>query len=391
MDGEDEAMVRAIGRHVRAHALEEFLAQGRSCGWCRRPIRLRGVVASGDGPDRKTAFTSATLPDGVVLKACGARRETVCPSCATVYRDDARHLVRAGLMGGKGIDPSVASHPALFVTLTAPSFGAVHTVRDDGTCRTGSSSKRCPHGRATACRERHDVSDERLGTAFCPDCYNYRGAVLHNASTPELWRRTLIYAQRHLAARLGLTQVQASRLVRLSTLRVAELQRRGVVHLHGIVRADGPTGTAPTLSAVQLIAAWHSAAGSVRVPHRHGIARWGDELDVQVLAAGDDRVRRVAIYLAKYATKSSASTGALDHAIPSEEDLTSRNLGDHLRRMVETCWALGAEPGLGHLRRPASRQGRVEGSSSKGANRRASRPFGEGPLEGRRRRLVQPW
>jgi len=36
-------------------------------------------------------------------------------------------LVAAGIRGGKGVDPDVTEHPQLFVTLTAPSFGAVHT------------------------------------------------------------------------------------------------------------------------------------------------------------------------------------------------------------------------------------------------------------------------
>lgn len=44
----------------------------------------------------------------------------MCPSCAEVYRWDAYQLIRAGLAGGKGVPESVAVHPALFVTLTAP-------------------------------------------------------------------------------------------------------------------------------------------------------------------------------------------------------------------------------------------------------------------------------
>jgi len=43
------------------------------------------------------------MPDGVVLKACGSRRASRCPSCAAVFRADARHLVRAGMIGGQGV------------------------------------------------------------------------------------------------------------------------------------------------------------------------------------------------------------------------------------------------------------------------------------------------
>jgi hypothetical protein len=51
--------------------------------------------------------------------ACGNRREAVCPSCSATYKRDARHLVKAGLAGGKGIPESIAAHPCVFATLTA--------------------------------------------------------------------------------------------------------------------------------------------------------------------------------------------------------------------------------------------------------------------------------
>ncbi|MGO9298283.1 MAG: replication initiator, partial [Streptosporangiaceae bacterium] len=42
-------------------------------------------------------------------------------TCSAVYKRDARQLVRAGLTGGKGIPETVASHPCVFATFTAPS------------------------------------------------------------------------------------------------------------------------------------------------------------------------------------------------------------------------------------------------------------------------------
>ena len=128
MDAADHAMLEALARHGRRHQIDDFLAQGTSCGWCRHPIRLRGYAVS-NANGRRSVFSSAALPDGVVLKACGARSAVRCPACATVYRGDARHLIRAGLEGGKGVPESVAERPAIFLTLTAPGFGAVHTVR----------------------------------------------------------------------------------------------------------------------------------------------------------------------------------------------------------------------------------------------------------------------
>jgi hypothetical protein len=202
-----------------------------------------------DGDTRRVAFTTGTLPDGVLLKACGTRRETRCPSCAAVYRGDARHLVRAGLIGGKGTDESVAERPAVLLTLTAPSFGPVHAAKSGGPCHPTSPAARCPHGRPSACFARHAVDEGVIGSPLCADCYDYEGAVLHNACTPELWRRTTVYLMRHLATVLLLTQAQTKAVVTLSFCRVAGYQRRGVIHLHAVIRADGVDGATPPLTA----------------------------------------------------------------------------------------------------------------------------------------------
>jgi len=43
-----------------------------------------------------------------------------------------------------------------------------------------------------------------------------------------------------MAKRLGVTQKQARRLVRVSFAKVAEYQVRGVIHFHAIICLDGP-------------------------------------------------------------------------------------------------------------------------------------------------------
>ena len=50
----------------------------------------------------------------------------------------------SGLTGGKGVPATVAAHPCLFVTLTAPSFGPVHARRE----KNGPISKPCWRRRA---------------------------------------------------------------------------------------------------------------------------------------------------------------------------------------------------------------------------------------------------
>jgi hypothetical protein len=93
MDLQDHTMLEALVRHGRRGRLHQFLAQGDGCAWCRHPIRLRGYVVSSDTGGRHIIYTSASLPDGVFLKACGSSSEVRCPACAQVYRGDARHLV----------------------------------------------------------------------------------------------------------------------------------------------------------------------------------------------------------------------------------------------------------------------------------------------------------
>ena len=72
---------------------------------CTRPIKLRGDIRHIDPATGELLRTIPTLgmPDGVIYKPCGNRRATICPGCAEAYRRDAYQLIRAGLVGGKGI------------------------------------------------------------------------------------------------------------------------------------------------------------------------------------------------------------------------------------------------------------------------------------------------
>ena len=329
---------------------EAFEAQVVGARFCRRPVRLRGSVTR-TGPDgsREELFDSAKLPDGVLLKACGTRRETVCPPCASIYRGDAFALVAAGLRGGKGVPESARSHPAVMVTLTAPSFGPVHRRSSDGACHP--FGKRCPHGRALFCAKRHAHDDEVLGQALCPACYDYESAVLFNTSVSELWRRTVIYSLRALGNLAGLSVRSVSKQVRLSYVKVVEFQERGSVHVHGVIRLDGigerlvaPPGA---FSAELLAAALELAARRVSAP-RPGSddgsrLRWGEQIEVAVITDQDDGRRRAAAYLGKYATKGITANGVLDHPLRAGIP-ESLELRTHLRRLVETAFQLALDP-----------------------------------------------
>ena len=161
-----------------------------------------------------------------------------------------------------------------------------------------------------------------------------------------------------------------------------------------------------------------SAARAVSVPHPLGVARWGTQIDAQVLdRSAGRRAQQVAGYVAKYATKSSDGDGALDAPIRSEEDLARRTLPPHLRRMAETAWALGADPAFEpyNLRRhahglgfgghflsksqgystsfsalKAARADWREGTRQDGDGEAGGGPFSRAPSAGGRCRLGQP-
>lgn len=180
-------------------------------------------------------------PPGPRWASSWCRAETVaracCPACSRVYAADTFHLIRSGVAGGKTVPATVGAHPLVFATLTAPSFGHVHGHRDGHACRPATHGPaRCVHGRPTICPGAvHEEDDERIGQPICPDCYDYPAHVLWQYHAPELWRRFTIALRRHLATRLG---IPAGRLGEVESrwqyAKVAEYQRRGIIHFHAL-------------------------------------------------------------------------------------------------------------------------------------------------------------
>jgi hypothetical protein len=371
----DQRVISEVATRLRHDpGLTRLNAQGEQCGWCAQPIRLFGssTRVSATTGEVVSEYSTLSSPDGVLLKACGTRRTTRCVACALRYRADARMLVRAGLIGGKGVGEDVVRRPMVFATFTAPSFGAVHRASEPGTknrCHPG-ASPRCSHGRAMTCRVRHQSNDELIGQPLCAECYDYEGAVLWNATCPELWRRTTIAVTRALAAHQGVSVALLRQVARLSFVKVAEFQRRGVVHLHAVIRLDGAEGStqAPpaALDVATLLSVVRSVATTVAAPvgDDSSRVRWGRQFDVRALNEVSPRdlvgagsvldvtggVRRIANYLAKYATKSTDDSGALDRRLSGLDDLEGRHLPAHLRRMAETAWRLGGVEGKERLR-----------------------------------------
>jgi hypothetical protein len=160
---------------------DQWLRHVTPAAGCRYPIRLAGCARTADASTGEvlTDLDTTGMPDGVLYTACGNRRASVCPSCAETYRGDTFHLVRSGLVGGKGVPSTVLSHPTVFVTLAAPSFGPVHAAHKTGTpCHPRRNPEVCPHGVTFSCLRRHEPGDDVAGQPFCLDCYDYFGQVV---------------------------------------------------------------------------------------------------------------------------------------------------------------------------------------------------------------------
>jgi hypothetical protein len=359
------------------HGYERWAELVAQAGYCHHPIRLAGRVEHADRQtgEVRTVYDSEREPDGVLLKACGTRRESRCPSCAATYRADAYQLLAAGLKGGKGVPDSISEHPRLFVTFTAPSFGRVHSRKAQGRlvlpCHPYRQGARCPHGLRDGCWHRHGEDDPRLGEPLCSLCYDAEAQVLWNALAPELWRRTTIAVQRALGRLVGLQEGELRRLVRVSYAKVAEFQRRGAIHFHAVIRLDAATDCrCPSclalppepFSATLLEHALRMAVPGVRVlcppvdgePGRY--ARWGEQLDVRNITTASDQAgelsaEQVAGYIAKYATKTTESFGSgLDRRLTAEDLDHLDGLPAQVAELVRACWGLGGRPELEGLR-----------------------------------------
>ncbi|WBC13782.1 plasmid replication initiator protein [Micromonospora sp. WMMA1998] len=368
----------------------------RAAAGCTRPIRLAGslhTVEPATGRILDSRHTDA-MPDAAIYKACGNRRSRVCPACAQTYQRDAFQLLRAGLVGGKGVPDSVASHPAVFATFTAPSFGIVHArVVKRHTCRNrrrcdcraepcharradDPAAGLCAHSRPAVCWARHEQGDTAIGRPLCLDCYDHAHQVVWNIFSGKLWHRTKQAAERwlaQLAHRRGVPRVEirtpSGKLrnlppVRLSPGKVAELQARGAVHFHAIARLDGvepddldaivPPPADFTVD--DLVDALRHAARQVTFhtpahpdrPDGWPIA-WGEQLDLEPITTdgtGEVTDSLVAGYLAKYATKSTEATGHTSTRLTADTigDYADPD-GDHTARLIDACWRIGRPTG----------------------------------------------
>ena len=331
---------------LRSDGFQDWRREVTALGGCAAPIHLTG---SSRIHDRATGTVLAERA-GEILAPCGNRRASVCPACSDRYASDAYHLIRSGMAGGKGVPDTTAGHPRAFVTLTAPSFGPVHTRR------VTARGLVVPCG----CGDKHHRDDPRIGTALDPDTHDYVGAVLWQAHSGKLWNRFAIRLRRLLAHMLGVKVRDFRDHARLSYAKVAEYQRRGLVHFHAVVRLDGPDGpgTPPPawITTDGLNAAIREAARSVTVtvdrPDGTPLPlAWGRQVDVRPITSttaaalenddGEITDAALAAYVAKYATKGTGKSEATDRPIRDITHVRHLDITGHHRRLIETAWELG--------------------------------------------------
>ena len=333
----------------------------------------------------------------MLLVACGNRREDVCPACSQVYKNDARQIIRSGLTGGKGIPDSVAAHPCVFATLTAPGFGPVHTTRTGRAgrplpCRPrrDAHQRRCPHGRDISCPRHHHDGRPPPRPAAVPGLLRlHRAHPVQRARAPSSGAGSPSTSPASWPASPESPRSGCAARYRVRFVKVAEYQARGVVHYHAVIRldADGndyqpPPGqyTAGLLcQAIQRAASVVSCDTIALVsqairralppqlrdttpppvidPGLGRILRFGTQIDTRVIRTAGNlpgtgtalSPQAVANYIAKYATKTISAPGLPDRPVRGPKAIDALTCGQHYKRLITTCWQLGKHPDLAVL------------------------------------------
>lgn len=258
--------------------------------------------------------STGELYDGrTINKPCGTRLAERCLHCSQVYAADARSVFN----GGVESDDELASH-FTFVTLTAPGadvFGRSHQRVTRSVAGKGRGGKRRKSPKKIVvircgCGHRHRQDDAILGTPIDPSTYRYDLAADFNASSSRLLSITLQRLSRAMYPKKGASD--SGERQSLKYARVAEFQKRGLIHFHILIRDAVPAGMLETI-----VRGGKDEANNVVIPAvRHGVWEWGKQVDVKVIDSKDrDKVGYYLRKLISYSTKStdSAASGTVEH------------------------------------------------------------------------------
>jgi hypothetical protein len=338
----DFPMDEIIERYRDPKGVQELHSRAKAARYCAHPIFLRAAGSI----DRRSTKISADDYTDRIARPCGSRISEYCEACSYLYFGDSLVMVRTGLIGGKGIPEAIGTHPKAFLTLTAPSYGPVHT--GSGLCHPVGEGT-CIHGVSRRCGIEHAWEDPIVGAPLCSECYDSVGLILFNAHISRLWDYTLIELRREISRIVGAKVRIGQSIVRLEYLRVFELQHRGALHAHVILRLDGGRDLIedPPLGIEELLRSVAGAIPRVKLAIQAGseVVRiaWGSQIDLQ--AIDQDSVNKVTGYLAKYLSKDiGVNPGALredpvpDHFIRLYEVAGEMVRSSSYSRLISQRW-----------------------------------------------------
>lgn len=135
-------------------------------------------------------------------------------------------------------------------------------------------------------------------------------------------------------------------------MKVAEFQRRGLVHFHVVLRGDGPGDSfSPPpkwLNSTLLVNLLADVITTFKITTPTGSLSWGRQFHISDVTAVHHDDVRIAAYLAKYATKTTNDSLGLARRFRSRAAIHALE-NDHHRRLVLSAWDLSREPGFTSL------------------------------------------
>ncbi len=141
--------------------------------------------------------------------------------------------------------------------------------------------------------------------------------------------------------------------VELNYLKIAEVQRRGLVHVHAVFRLDGPDGpdlpAPPWTTTESFVLSMQHVIRETKVVGVDGSTyKWGSQFDIQLLVNATEDGRKTTAYLAKYATKT--TDDGLNYARNSVHGDRYRNSRQRPPAALSLqSWDIGSETNLESL------------------------------------------
>lgn len=193
---------------------------------------------------------------------CWSQDYAYCPSCSSLNSLYMKKLIGAGL--------EKSNSKFYLMTLSAPSFGKIHTVPHGASDKM----KRC------ACGTFHEYGSALAGVPLNLDNYRYRDQVNWNKNSGKLFSNTIAKLEKNLPGSAWFS--------------VREYQKRGAVHFHVIVRVDSEISPVDVVKTLRSFGSTKNKGQS-----------WGRNIDAQLLVDGDsEQTVRYLVKISKYASKS---------------------------------------------------------------------------------------